>query len=111
MFAKNFIGWIRVKQKLDRNNAASPLVHPGDIWWCCVGENIGVEVSGKSKKFARPVLILKAFNQNSFLGIPLTSVPRSGKNYVHFRFNGREQFAMLSQIRTFSHKRLDTHIG
>ena len=62
-----------------------PLITEGDLWWCAVGENVGIEVNGKSKDFTRPVIILKKFGRLGFLGIPTTTQHRVGTWYVPFR--------------------------
>ena len=41
-----------------------------DIWWVSVGVNVGFEEDGKNDNFVRPVLVLKKFNNDMFLGIP-----------------------------------------
>ena len=58
---KRFLDWIGIKEKLDAHEHQPPLITEGDLWWCAVGENVGIEVSGKSKDFTRPVIILKKF--------------------------------------------------
>jgi mRNA interferase MazF len=47
-----------------------PLFKERDIWWVSIGVNVGFEEDGKHEKFLRPVLILKKFNKELFLGIP-----------------------------------------
>jgi mRNA interferase MazF len=81
------------------------------LWWYSVGENVGVEVSGKSETFTRPVIILKKFGRLGFLGIPTTTNPRKGCWYVAFIHRGIHETAMLSQARIFSYKRLDRKMG
>jgi len=48
----------------------------GEIWWVRLGKNIGYETYGKSREFTRPVIILKKYNQYSFLALPLTTAPK-----------------------------------
>ncbi|MBR3414963.1 type II toxin-antitoxin system PemK/MazF family toxin [Candidatus Saccharibacteria bacterium] len=45
------------------------------------------------------------------MGIPLTSKNKTGSWYVSFDFQGRQQTAVLSQIRTFSISRLSSRMG
>jgi len=71
-----------------------------------MGKNIGVEQDGKGADFLRPVLIYKKFNDHQFLGFPLTSQEKSGKFYVKIKHNGKISFAILSQIKTISAKRI-----
>lgn len=108
---KRFLEWIGLKQKLDVHDYLPPLISEGDLWWCAVGENVGIEVSGKSMNFTRPVIILKKFGRLGFLGIPTTTQPRKGSWYVQFTHKGTPEIAMLSQARIFSYKRLDRKMG
>ncbi len=67
---KKFLEWIRLKEKLHENNAKIPLFKEGEVWWCAIGENVGIEMNGKSKKFSRPEDIKKIKNgfYNLYLG-------------------------------------------
>lgn len=108
---KNFFEWIAIKQKRDEHDYSPPLITEGDLWWCAVGENVGVEISGKSENFTRPVVILKKFGRLGFLGIPTTTRKRTGSWYVPFMHKGIEEIAMLNQTRVLSYKRLDRKMG
>ena len=108
---KQFDAWIRVKKKLDEHDYNPPLVTEGDMWWCSVGENVGVEVGGKNKNFTRPVIVLKKFGRLGFFGIPTTTKKRTGTWYTPFVHQGIDETAMLSQARIFSYKRLDKRMG
>lgn len=70
------------------------------------GENVGVEINGKSSRFTRPVLVLKKMSRLGFMGAPLTSQIHRGSWYASFWSHGREQIAVLSQLRFFSVSRL-----
>lgn len=112
MFVKRFLKWIGVKEKLDANDFCPPLVSEADIWWCSVGENVGVEISGKGQDFTRPVIVLKKFGRLAFFGIPTTTnTERQGSWYVPFKHQGVAEVAMLTQARMFSYKRLSTKMG
>ncbi len=37
-----------------------------------MGVNIGVEADGKGEDYSRPIIIIKGFNKQSFIGIALT---------------------------------------
>lgn len=88
-----------------------PKVKNGDIWWCRVGENVGIEINGKSELFTRPVYIYKKLSALGVIVLPLTSQPKTGSWYCPFIFNGKQQYAALSQIRTVSVLRLEKKIG
>lgn len=108
---KRFLEWIRIKMALDEHDHKPPLITEGDLWWCAVGENVGIEVNGKSKDFTRPVIILKKFGRLGFLGIPTTTRHRVGSWYVSFLHKGIRETAVLSQARVFSYKRLHGKMG
>lgn len=107
---QNFDDWIEVKKNVHRVGRV-PVIKDGEIWWCALGKNVGVEINGKSRTFARPVLIFKKLSRFGFLGVPLTSKPHSGSWYANFRFQGRDEVAVLSQIRVFSVSRLYSKMG
>ena len=87
------------------------LVRQGEIWWVGVGENVGVEINGKSEYFSRPVLVLKKLSRYGFMGVPLTSQAHTGSWYVSFGFQDRVETAVLSQARVYSITRLYKRIG
>lgn len=95
---KHFDEWIEVKKNV-HGTARLPVILEREIWWCVMGENVGVEINGKSKTFARPVLIFKKLSCFGFMGIPLTSQEHSGDWYVEFVFQNKRQFAVLAQAR------------
>lgn len=106
---KDFDNWNNLKKKLDgRKNP--PHFKEGEIWWCSVGVNIGYEIHGKNSLSNRPVLILKKFSRDIFLGIPLSSKIKSGKFYHFLEVNQKTSCAILSQIRVFDGKRLNGKI-
>ena len=107
---KDFDGWIRVKENV-HYYGRMPNIKEGEIWWCAVGENVGVEINGKSDAFSRPVLVMKKLSRFGFLGVPLTSQYHIGSWYVSFVFKNKKQFASLAQIRVFSASRLYKKIG
>lgn len=85
--------------------------HEREIWWCAVGANIGAETDGKNRYFERPVLIIRKFNQDMFWGLPLTSKEKTGLFYEKIIYETGCSWAMLTQIRTWSSKRLFRKVG
>ncbi|MBR3220242.1 type II toxin-antitoxin system PemK/MazF family toxin, partial [Candidatus Saccharibacteria bacterium] len=75
------------------------------------GENVGVEMNGKSDRFARPVLIYKKLNRHSFLAIPISTRIKTGSWYVKFTFRKMSRVAVLSQIKVMSVYRLYDRMG
>ena len=105
--------WNAVKKGIDRQNIRRQ-ANPKRIFWVSIGQNVGSEVYGKSEIFTRPVLVIKAFFNHTFLGVPLTSKTqnKSGKFYHKFTDSkGKEQVALLGQIRIFDARRIETYIG
>lgn len=107
---KDFEIWHELKSKLD-SIKTRVLFNEGEIWWCAVGKNVGVEVNGKSQIFARPVIIFKKLNQYSFYGVPMTTADKTGSWYVPFIHHGRENKVMLNQIRAYDYRRLYNKFG
>lgn len=69
---------------------------------------------GKSEIFTRPVLVVKAFPNHTFLGAPLSSKAQNKKGKFYHKFidsKGKMQVALLGQIRIFDTKRIETYIG
>ena len=106
--------WNKVKKEI-----ASEKIFVGfknrDIFYMKMGKNIGFEQDGKGNNFVRPVVIVKGFNKEMFLGIPLSTKIKDGRFYYRFEFNKKdeiiENIALLSQVRLFSTKRLLNKIG
>jgi len=106
--AKNHDGWNTVKKALDSKAAPQTVYfYSREVWYCCIGHNIGHEEDGKGTDYSRPVVILKRCGPNLFLGVPLTSQVKTA-NYLYGigNVNGRAAVAMIAQVRLFSSKRL-----
>ena len=102
--------WNVLKEKIHLAEKV-PKITNGDVWWCSFGENIGVEINGKSSLYSRPVVVYKKLGRFSFMGIPLTSQLKEGTWYVPFNFKSKRQIAVLSQARAISTFRLQSRIG
>lgn len=103
--------WSSVK-KITEDNNKKVYFKERDIFWLKVGENIGHEQNGKGDKFQRPVLVLKRYSNDMFLGVPLSTTPREGSFFYQFSFiNGETSTALLVQNRLFSSKRFIKKIG
>lgn len=107
----NYDEWNEVKKKISKNHN-SLSVKVGRIYWVKIGLNIGNEVYGKGKDYARPVLVInKLFDSAGnkiFLGVPLSSKIYKNTNKYRYVFNSNKglQSALLSQIRVFDNKRI-----
>lgn len=109
-FVEKLRAWFKVKLRL-KTNQVYRSVNEGEVWWCHVGENVGIEINGKNEDFTRPVLILNKLSNLGFLGVPLTSQKHFGSWYVPFVFKDKQQCAVLSQIKVFSVYRLQKKMG
>ena len=107
---KRFDEWIKVKSDLHFAGVYRN-IKEGDVWWCSIGENVGVEINGKQEFFLRPVLVMKKLSKFGFMGVPLTSQPHEGSWYVQFDFKDKHQNAVLAQARVFSVYRLRRKMG
>jgi mRNA interferase MazF len=110
-FKKNFADWFALKPKLDIQNHKPLLVNEGEIWWCRLGENIRVEISGKGDIFARPVIIHTKLSKYCYLVIPCSTSDKQGSWFVKFVHNKIPQIAILSQARIVDYRRLKNKLG
>jgi hypothetical protein len=107
---KDFKSWMGLKEKLD-NLPTEVLFNEGEIWWAAIGCNVGEESNGKGNRFSRPVIVFRKLTRHSFYGIPLTSKLKEGSWYVPFKQEGKENRAVLSQMRIFDSRRIFTKLG
>lgn len=107
---KNFDDWNNIKKSTDKNEIALK-IRAGEIRWCRFGVNIGKEIIGKGKTFRRPVLILKKFSGDVFLGLPLTTKNHTGDWYYSIKhisiIDNIERSIILNQARVLDRKRLE----
>ena len=108
---KDYKQWMKRKASI-HNRQLYRYVNEGDVVWAAVGENVGVEIDDKSSKYSRPVVVLKRHGAKSFTGIPLTTkTQHAGNQYVHFRFQDKEEVAVLPQVKMFDVARVYSRIG
>lgn len=82
------------------------------VWWASLGQNIGVEINGKNQTFERPVLVVKRYNDQFSLIVPISSKIKDGKYYLPFTNpRGDQNVVVLSQLRAISNKRFIRKIG
>lgn len=104
-YVLSLFDWCKVKIFLTAR-PSMVLFKDGELWWCRVGMNIGVEIYGKGKQFIRPVLVFKKLNEESFIGIPLTSQHKEGSWFTPVHCGGIEAIVILAQVRTLDSHRL-----
>src|ERR1700730_10147818 len=97
----DFDRWNGIKKATDATaEATRPYFREAEVWWVRLGRNIGYETSGKSREFTRPVIVLKKYNQYSFLALPLTTASRPNPHRLPIgMIDGKQAFATLSQLR------------
>ncbi|HBA46113.1 TPA: hypothetical protein DEQ22_02425 [Candidatus Nomurabacteria bacterium] len=110
IYMKDFINWHKIKSKVElKENRINFQIR--DVFSCSIGENVGFEQDGRGEEFLRPVVITKKFNNEIFLGVPLTHTKKTGKYYFAFNLNESESVAIVSQVRLFDAKRLKYKVG
>ncbi len=102
---KDYLEWHKKKEKIDCKNKHI-FFHEREVWWCSLGVNVGYEQDGRGDNFSRPVVILKKFNLDICLVVPLTTSKKTGKYYFSIGdVEGKNASAVLSQIRLIDQKR------
>jgi mRNA interferase MazF len=103
---KDFDRWNTEKKRLNESDDRL-YFREGEMWWVALGVNVGFEMDGKRSDFSRPVLVLKKYNQYSFLALPLTTNARANPYRIALGFvDGKQSFAVLSQLRNIDSARL-----
>lgn len=110
-FIKNFLEWIKLKERLHHQTHKPPLVSERDLWWTSIGENVGSELNGKSDLFSRPVIIFKKLSHGFYFVIPTTSQDKEGSWFVSFGHKRKKMSACLHQARAIDYRRLSNKIG
>ena len=108
---KDFNKWNLYKIKLEDLRSNVKFAHAREIWWCSLGINVGVESDGKNNNFERPVLIMKVYNRESIVVLPITTKPKNDP--FHFKIfvkTGIYVWIKLTQVRMISNKRLQRKV-
>ncbi|NCT54623.1 type II toxin-antitoxin system PemK/MazF family toxin [Candidatus Falkowbacteria bacterium] len=101
----DIIEWSKKKIEINNSNKYPRFFKEREIWWASIGSNVGSEEDGKNNDFERPVLILKKFNKDLIITIPLTSKIKESVFYYDLKTPNFGS-VILSQLRVFSSKRL-----
>ncbi len=107
---KEFDEWNELKKSINREEN-KVFFRERDIFWTSIGLNIGYEQDGKGEIFSRPVLVLRKYSKNMFLGIPLSTKLKQGSFFFEFILNDERSNALLVQARIYDSKRLENKIG
>ncbi len=84
---------------------------PYDVWWCALGENIGIEINGKGDVFSRPVVVYKKLSRMGFMAVPMSTQIKEGSWYVPISFQGKQVVLNISQARVMSSSRMYSRMG
>ena len=107
---KKFDRWNAEKKKIhDRSSA--PFAYPREMWWCSFGANVGAEIDGKNDNFERPALIVRVYNKDTMLVLPITSRSKNDTFHVAVQVPVGTVWVVLTQARVISSKRLLRKLG
>ncbi|MEX2010491.1 MAG: type II toxin-antitoxin system PemK/MazF family toxin [Parcubacteria group bacterium] len=112
---KDFDKWNKRKQQL-HNSGSKVYAHPREVWWCSFGVNIGAETDGGDKNFERPALILRVYNKETMLALPITGKAKNDQFHYKITITSKKSntkeietkdvWIKLTQARVVSNKRL-----
>jgi len=102
---KDFDGWSKRKQRINAKRAAA-YAHPREVWWCSLGVNIGAETDGKNRNFERPVLVMRVYNKDTLLVLPITSKAKDDAFHQRIAVRVGPVWVKLTQSRVISSQRL-----
>jgi len=100
VYIKEFDKWINKKKFIHNKQSLPPFFKERDIWWASIEED------GKNDNFVRPVLIVKKFNNEIFLGVPLSTKLKDNKYYIQISVTDKTVSALISQLRVLSSRRI-----
>ena len=111
---KPFNPWNREKQEIDKSKPNKNF-REGEIWWGKLGINIGIEQNGKGEDFSRPFLILRKYNKQHCLIVPLSTQKTGSRFSFHLdpkiKFLKKESWIIFSQIRVIDSRRIFEKMG
>ena len=102
---ESFDQWNILKKQLDGTGRVF-FVHPREIWWCSLGVNIGAEIDGKNENFERPVIVMRVYNRESLIVLPLTTKEKNDEFHRKIETENKVVWAKLTQTRVMSRKRV-----
>jgi mRNA interferase MazF len=101
---KDFDGWNKIKKEIDAV-PVTKYVHPRDVWWCALGMNIGAEIDGKNENFERPVIVMKVYNRETAIVLPITTKEKNDAFHFKTVIGERTVWVKLTQTKVISGKR------
>ncbi|MEK7640467.1 MAG: type II toxin-antitoxin system PemK/MazF family toxin [Patescibacteria group bacterium] len=103
--SKDFDSWLAIKKQVNATEGRA-FAHPREIWWCSLGVNVGAETDGKNDNFERPVIVMKVYNKETLLVLPITSKPKNDVFHHKIITEQKVTWVKLTQSRVISNKRL-----
>ena len=105
---KEFDIWNELKKEIQlSDNDPNFFPQEGEVWMSSIGKNIGYEQNGSGENFARPILVVKKFNNHMFWCVPLSNKQKKFDFYFNFTDPGGQKVsAILAQLKLTSVKRL-----
>jgi mRNA interferase MazF len=107
---KDFDSWNNTKKEIEESSRDISFKERS-VWWCSLGVNIGHEQDGKNDLYERPVLIIRKFSKLTCLCVPLTTSLKMNKFHIALPSFSKDTYAISSQIRLISTKRLQREMG
>jgi mRNA interferase MazF len=108
---KEFDRWNDIKKSVHRSSG-EVYFYEREVWWVHLGVNVGFEQDGTGGVFERPVVVVKKYNPDVFLALPLSTTRKMGIYYFRVgEVEGKQATAILSQIRLLDAKRLINRAG
>jgi mRNA interferase MazF len=105
MYIKQFDTWNTVKQKVEKE-ARGINARKGEVRWCALGVNVGMEIDGKGNGFTRPILVLRVIGNQLALIAPLSTKLKTIPGYFEIEFKGQQISVCANHVRIISQKRL-----
>lgn len=103
---KNYKKWSKLKSRINNQASSHQTYREGQIYWFCLGENVGVEEDGKGDLYSRPALIVRGFSQSLIWIVPLSHTKRRGRYYHEIKTNPDVDTALLSQLKSLDSARI-----
>lgn len=100
--------WNQLKKYIDaQDEQPDRFPKEGEVWMATLGKNIGYEQNGSGETFARPILIVKKFNNHMFWAVPLSTKQKPFDFYFNYTDPEHQPVsAILAQMKLISIKRL-----
>ena len=110
MYFKDFDTWNIVKKRLQAEEREIN-IRKGEIRWVSFGVNVGSEIDGKGRSFARPALIVHVVGSKLALIVPITTKIKDIPGYVRFEWKDKINALCVHQMRIVSQKRILDRMG